>query len=196
VKFQKRHLPSLYREDVLTDTLKYEQNFQYMIPILKEVELAEEDFFDLKNYCTQKGLEFLCTPFDLSSVDFLMKLGVNAFKIASADLANLELLEYVAGKGKPMLVSTGMSYWEEIEKAVSLLKDKNVPFALLHCRSVYPVWPREVNLRMVGLAAPLAILGTTSASRSLSWPHPWEPALLKNTSPWTGACAVLITKSA
>ncbi|MBW1741199.1 MAG: N-acetylneuraminate synthase family protein, partial [Deltaproteobacteria bacterium] len=148
VKFQKRHLPSLYREDVLTDTLKYEQNFQYMIPILKEVELAEEDFFDLKNYCTQKGLEFLCTPFDLSSVDFLMKLGVNAFKIASADLANLELLEYVAGKGKPMLVSTGMSYWEEIEKAVSLLKDKNVPFALLHCRSVYPVWPREVNLRM------------------------------------------------
>jgi len=149
VKFQKRHLPSLYREDVLTDTLKYEQNFQYMIPILKEVELAEEDFFDLKNYCTQKGLEFLCTPFDLSSVDFLMKLGVNAFKIASADLANLELLEYVAGKGEPMLVSTGMSYWEEIEKAVSLLKDKNVPFALLHCRSVYPVWPREVNLRMI-----------------------------------------------
>ena len=149
VKFQKRHLPSLYREDVLTNTLKYEQSFQYMIPILKEVELTEEDFFDLKDYCVHKGLEFLCTPFDLHSVDFLTKLGVNAFKIASADLTNLELLEYVAEKGKPMLVSTGMSYWEEIEKAVSLLKDKNVPFALLHCRSVYPVWPREVNLRMI-----------------------------------------------
>ncbi|MHC4558350.1 MAG: N-acetylneuraminate synthase family protein [Planctomycetota bacterium] len=149
VKLQKRHLSSLYREDVLTNTLRYEQNFQYMIPILKEVELSEEDFLELKDHAGQKGLEFLCTPFDLPSVDFLTKLGVNAFKIASADLTNLELLEYVAEKGKPMLVSTGMSYWDEIEKAVSLLRDKNVPFALLHCRSVYPVWPREVNLRMI-----------------------------------------------
>jgi sugar phosphate isomerase/epimerase len=61
----------------------------------------------------------------------------------------LELLEHVAVQGKPMLVSTGMSYWEEIGKAVGLLKKKNVPFALLHCRSAYPVWPREVNLRMI-----------------------------------------------
>jgi len=149
VKFQMRHLASLYREDVLTDTLKYEQNFQYMIPILKEVELSEQDFIYLKDYAIQKGLEFLCTPFDLPSVDVLTGLGVKAFKIASADLTNLELLEYVAAKGKPMLVSTGMSYWEEIENSVRLLKGKNVPFALLHCRSAYPVWPREVNLRMI-----------------------------------------------
>ncbi len=149
VKFQKRHLPSLYREDVLNDTLKYEQSFQYMIPILKDVELEEEDFFELRDYCREKGLEFLCTPFDITSVDFLVELGVNAFKIASADLTNLELLEYVAQKGKPLLVSTGMSLWEEIEQAVGLLQRSSVPFALLHCRSVYPVWPREVNLGMI-----------------------------------------------
>jgi len=149
VKFQKRHLPSLYREDILNETEKYEQYFQYMIPILKEVELREEDFFALKNYCNGKGLEFICTPFDLPSVDFLMKLGVNVFKIASADLTNLELLEYVASKEKPMLISTGMSYWDEIEKAVQLIRKTGTPFALLHCRSVYPVWPREVNLRMI-----------------------------------------------
>ena len=149
VKFQKRHLPSLYREDVLDDTLRYEQNFQYMIPILREVELSEEEFIDLKNYCEESGLEFLCTPFDMNSAEFLDSLNVHAYKIASADLTNLELLEYVASKNKPMLVSTGMSYWSEIEKAVQLLQQKEVPFALLHCRSVYPVWPREVNLRMI-----------------------------------------------
>ncbi len=149
VKFQKRHLPSLYHEDVLDDTLRYEQNFQYMIPILREVELCEEEFIDLKNYCEQSGLEFLCTPFDLNSVEFLASLNVNAYKIASADLTNLELIDYVADKHKPMLVSTGMSYWSEIEKAVHLLQQKKVLFALLHCRSVYPVWPREVNLRMI-----------------------------------------------
>ena len=149
VKFQKRHLPSLYREEVLSETIKYEQNFQYMIPILKEVELPEDVFFELKAYTQNKGVEFLCTPFDLPSANFLTEVDVKAFKLASADLTNLELLEYVADFGKPMLVSTGMSYWEEIETAVNLLKRKKVPFALLHCRSVYPVWPREVNLKML-----------------------------------------------
>ena len=149
VKFQKRHLPSLYQKDVLLNTTKYEQHFQYMIPILKKVELEDHAFVELKEYCENKGLEFLCTPFDIPSVEFLTNLGVNAFKIASADLNNLELLEYVARKGKPMLVSTGMSYQDEIEMAVNLLREKNIPFALLHCRSVYPVWPREVNLRMI-----------------------------------------------
>lgn len=149
VKFQKRHLPSLYREDVLNDTLKYEQHFQYMIPILKQVELREEDMLALKEYCSDRGLEFICTPFDVPSVDFLVRMGVNAFKIASADLSNLALMEYVADQGKPMIVSTGMSHWDEIENAVGLLQTKGVPFALLHCRSVYPVWPREVNLRMI-----------------------------------------------
>ena len=149
VKFQKRHLPSLYREDVLSETHKYEQNFQYMIPILNEVELTEEDYIQLKTYSEKKGLEFLCTPFDLKSADFLTRLGIKAFKIASADLTNFELLDYIAKKDKPMLISTGMSYWEEIEKAVDLLMKKNVSFALLHCRSVYPVYPREVNLKMI-----------------------------------------------
>ncbi len=149
VKFQKRHLPSLYKSDVLEATEKYEQNFQYMIPILKAVELRDEDFVRLKSLCISEGLEFLCTPFDRLSVDFLTELGVNAFKIASADLSNFELLEYVADLSRPMIVSTGMSYWGEIEQAVQIIRKRETPFALLHCRSAYPVWPREVNLRMI-----------------------------------------------
>ena len=149
IKLQKRHLPSLYKADLLETTEKYEQNFQYMIPILKAVELADDDIMRLKEICDTKGLEFLCTPFDVPSVDFLSRLGVNAFKIASADLNNVELVEYVANLSKPIIVSTGMSYWEEIEQTVDLIRTKETPFALLHCRSVYPVWPREVNLRMI-----------------------------------------------
>ena len=134
---------------MLEETTRYEQNFQYMIPILQQVELSEEDMAALKTYAEDRGLEFLCTPFDQSSADFLDALSVNGFKIASADLNNLDLLEHVASKGRPMLISTGMSYWDEIEAAVALLKQSETPFALLHCRSVYPVWPREVNLRMI-----------------------------------------------
>ncbi|MFZ5758406.1 MAG: N-acetylneuraminate synthase family protein [Thermodesulfobacteriota bacterium] len=149
VKFQKRHLPSLYPPEVLESPEKFEQTFQYMIPLLKEVELREESFGRLKKQCDAHGLDFLCTPFDPKSADFLHGLGVNGFKIASADLTNLELMEHVTSFGKPLIVSTGMSLWEEIEAAVSHLRRCNAQFALLHCRSVYPVWPREVNLRMI-----------------------------------------------
>ncbi len=149
VKFQKRHLPSLYQEDLLTNTVKYEQNFQYMIPVLKKVELREKEIKKLKIYSEKNGVEFLCTPFDIKSSAFLNDLNVNAFKVSSADLTNTVLIEYLSKTGKPLILSTGMSYWQEIEKTVSFLKSQNTSFALLHCRSVYPVWPREVNLKMI-----------------------------------------------
>ena len=149
VKFQKRHLPSLYLEDVLEHPEKYEQNFQYMIPLLKRVELSSESCRRLKAYCDEQGIDFLCTPFDTISADFLEEIGVAAYKIASADLTNRQLLAHVAEFGKPMILSTGMSSWREVERAVRRMEELKANFALLHCRSVYPVWPRDINLQMI-----------------------------------------------
>jgi sialic acid synthase SpsE/sugar phosphate isomerase/epimerase len=149
VKFQKRHLPSLYAEDVLDHPETFEQNFQYMIPLLKKIELSNDSYVRLQNYCRKKKIDFLCTPFDLVSAKFLNELSVEAYKIASADLTNSLLLEYVSSFKKPMIVSTGMSSWSEVERAVHLLQDLDSHFALLHCRSVYPVWPRDVNLKKI-----------------------------------------------
>jgi len=149
VKFQKRHLPSLYPQDILDYPEKYEQHFQYMIPILKKVELSQNNVVQLREYAQEKGLDFICTPFDKISADFLETLKVHAFKIASADLNNIDLLSHVAAKGLPMIVSTGMSYRDEIGKTIKFLKKTNVEFAILHCRSAYPVWPRDVNLKMI-----------------------------------------------
>ena len=149
VKFQKRDLQSIYKQEVLDHPERFEQNFQYMIPLLKRVELSEKAMERLKKYCDKKGITFLCTPFDTNSANFLNELEVQAFKIASADLTNSPLLHYVSCLNKPILLSTGMSSWAEIATAVSILHEHDTPFALLHCRSVYPVWPREVNLRMI-----------------------------------------------
>lgn len=149
VKFQKRHLPSLYPEEVLQHPEKFEQTFQYMIPILQQVELSDQAIKRLKQYCDEQNIFFLCTPFDPISLQTLENFGTKAYKVASADLTNLQLIGQICQTGKPVILSTGMSTWEEVEQTVAFLQKKQTTFALLHCRSVYPVWPREVNLRRI-----------------------------------------------
>lgn len=149
VKFQKRFLPELYSQQILSRPEKGEQGLQYILPILRECELRNEDFFDLKEYCNQLRVELLCTAFDLASVDFLEQLGVHAYKVSSADMTNVPLLERIAQTGKPVLVSTGMSTEEEIRAAIDFLNNKQVSYALLHCVSCYPAPADEINLNVM-----------------------------------------------
>lgn len=93
------------------------------------------------------GIDFFSTPFDRSAVDFLEKLGVEFYKIASFELVDLPLIEYAASKGKPMIISTGMGSVEEIEEAVRAVQNTgNQSIALLKCSSVYPALTENMNL--------------------------------------------------
>jgi sialic acid synthase SpsE len=133
VKFQKRDLKSLYPQKYLDNTNAGEKTLGYLLPILQRVELSDGDYRRIVGYCAQKGITFMCTPFDPPSADFLVSLGVPAFKVASADMINLPLLDHLAEKGLPMILSTGMSRIDEVETTVEFLRDRNVEFALLHC---------------------------------------------------------------
>ncbi len=96
------------------------------------------------------GIEFLSTPFDEASADFLEELGVGAFKIASGDITHSPLVKHIARKGKPVLLSTGMSTSEEIEKAIDwIFSRENHQIILLHCVSAYPPKPEELNLKSI-----------------------------------------------
>jgi len=163
IKFQKRDLDSLYRKDVLSDPNREGQSFQFLIPLLREVELSEEEYVEIAAHCRNRGVLFLCTPWDKPSVDFLETLNVPAYKVASADMTNLDLLEYIAARGKPMIVSTGMSTWEEICKTVDFLKGLRAEFMLMHCNSTYPSAYRDVNLRLMerlaGFGVPIGYSG-------------------------------------
>ena len=96
----------------------------------------------IKEECDRNGIDFLSTPFDNSSVDFLEEIGCEAYKIASFELVDIPLIEYVASKGKPMIISTGMGSPEEIGEAVDACKRMgNDQIVLLKCTSEYPaVW--------------------------------------------------------
>lgn len=149
VKFQKRDLESLYARKYLENANSGEKTLRYLLPILQRVELSEADFHEIVDYCRKKGITFLCSAFDPQSTDFLDGLGVPAFKVASADLTNLPLLEHLVGKGKPLILSTGMSRMDEVEITVDFLKARGAEFALLHCNSTYPAAFEDINLRFM-----------------------------------------------
>ncbi len=149
VKFQKRVLTHQFSAETLENLEAGDKELQFVIPYLQQAELSDLDFARLAEHSRARGLEFLCTPWDQPSVDFLLSLGVAAFKVASADLTNDFLLEYLAATGQPLLVSTGMSTWAEIEHAVALLRECGAQFALLHCQSSYPAAFKDVNLRVL-----------------------------------------------
>jgi len=130
---------------------------KYQFEVIKKLELSYEDFRKIKKYCDKKGILFLSTPFDCESVDFLEDL-VPLYKIGSGEITNLPFLDYVARKGKPIILSTGMSTMGEIEEAINVilhtikstsshLAIKFSPLTLLHCVSKYPTDYEEVNLK-------------------------------------------------
>lgn len=149
VKFQKRSLENLYAKKYLENANSGEKTLRYLLPILQRVELPEEAYYKIVAYCKEKGITFLCSAFDAPSADFLDSLGVPAFKVASADMTNLPLLDHLVKKGKPLIISTGMSSMEEVETTVNFLKQRQAQFALLHCNSTYPAAFEDINLRFM-----------------------------------------------
>jgi N-acetylneuraminate synthase/N,N'-diacetyllegionaminate synthase len=116
--------------------------------LLRRCELSFSDQKKLKNHADMRGVMFLSTPFDTESADFLDSIGVQAFKIASGDITNVPLLRHIAAKGKPVFLSTGMSYMDEVIEAVRRLRDGGSPeILLMHCTASYPAPSVDMNLR-------------------------------------------------
>jgi len=148
VKFQ------TFRAERLASTrpakLGHTKNQPNLQELFKKLELQFDVFRVLYKEAKRIGIDFLSTPFDEESADFLDSLGVGAFKIASGDITHRPLLEHVSRKGKPVLLSTGMSTIKEIEKAIDWMHSQsNDKVILLHCVSSYPAQPEELNLKSV-----------------------------------------------
>lgn len=106
--------------------------------ILKQCELKFSEFEKIKKYCDKKKIIFFSTPFDIESVNFLEKLKVKLYKVASFDISNFQLLNKIVSTKKPTIISTGMASLSEITKTYNLFKKNKVDLALLHCISSYP----------------------------------------------------------
>jgi len=108
----------------------------------------KDEMQELKDYCDVVGIEFMSTPFDVESAEFLNDM-MDVFKISSSDITNKPFIEYICSFGKPVILSTGASSLDEVEDAVNWIKPFNVDLALLHCVLNYPTPDRNANLGMI-----------------------------------------------
>lgn len=118
--------------------------------IIKRCELTEDEEKRVQSYCLEKGMIYLSTPFSREAADRLDAMNVPAFKIGSGECNNIPLLEHIAAKGKPIILSTGMNDLESIRKSISTIQKYNVPIALMHCTSMYPTPYHLVRLGAIG----------------------------------------------
>ncbi len=145
-KFQMRSMTHLYRNAGDANDASADLGAQYTLDLLSRFQLTHEQMFLAFDYCKEKGILPLCTPWDHDSLQKLEDYGMLAYKLASADLTNHELLEAMVRTGKPLICSTGMSNENEIVEAVKLLKRHNAPYVLLHCNSTYPAPFKDIHL--------------------------------------------------
>ena len=122
-----------------------ESRFDYW----KRMEFSEEEWAELRAHAVEKNLIFLSSPFSDEAVDLLESVGVDGWKIASGEVGTLPMLEKIAFTGKPVLLSTGMSPWTEVDAAVDILRAGKGAFAVMQCTSVYPTPPEKTGLNVI-----------------------------------------------
>lgn len=150
VKFQTFNPDELVTETTAKASYQERTESENQYEMLADKTLSKAEHAELLEYCRKRDIGFLSTPYDPRSVSLLESMGVNRYKIASADIVNKPLLESVGETGKPVVLSTGMSSLGDIERAVTLLRDTGTTeLTLLHCISEYPAAPRDVNLRFM-----------------------------------------------
>lgn len=115
----------------------------------RRMEFTKEQWAGLKRHAEERGLLFLSSPFSLEAVELLEEIGMKVWKIASGEVGNLPLLERIAAGGKPVILSSGMSSWEEISEAVGLIRRSGNPFAVLQCTTAYPCPPEKIGLNVL-----------------------------------------------
>ena len=156
VKFQSWTKSSVFARQKYKDNYFIDDDYRdredYTLEeIVEEYSISEQELLDMKKFSDQIGIDCTSTPFNKKEADFLVdKMQTPFIKVASMDLNNYPFLEYLAKKGKPMVISTGLSELHEIDKAVKTIEDTgNSQIAILHCVATYPPEDSDVNLNNI-----------------------------------------------
>ena len=150
VKLQKRSNKNLYTKEMFDSIYNSENSYAKTYGEHREyLEFNKDQYLELKKYSEELGIIFFSTPFDFESIDFLEKIDVPCYKIASADVTNLTLQEKLSETGKPIILSTGACELDDIKRAHEVITKKNENLYILHCTASYPADVKDMNLNCI-----------------------------------------------
>lgn len=130
--------------------INFSQQDKTRLDYWKRMEFTLEQWQIIKARCEEREVEFLASPFSNAAVDLLEKLEVERYKVGSGEVSNFLLLEKIARTGKPVILSSGMSSFEELDKTVAFLKKKGIAYSILQCTTSYPTKPENYGLNVIG----------------------------------------------
>lgn len=148
VKFQ-MHIAEAESSEEEPFRVKFSLEDKTRFDYWKRMGFSLEQWKVIKQYCESLGLDFICSPFSNLAVDWLEEMGVQQYKIGSGEVNNFLILEKIAQTAKPVVLSSGMSSYEELDKTVAFLKQRNVDFSILQCTTAYPTHPIQYGLNVI-----------------------------------------------
>jgi len=150
VKFQKRDINQVYTQDFLSSSRESPWGAKQRDQ--KEgIELDIDDYKEIDKYCKEKMIEWFASAWDLNSQLFLQQFNCKYNKVASAMIVHIDLVKMIAKEGKHTFISTGMSTYDDIQKAVDIFREENCSFELMHTVSTYPMKDEDANLKMINI---------------------------------------------
>lgn len=148
VKFQ-MHIAEAESSEYEPFRVKFSLEDETRYAYWKRISFSFIQWKGIKQHCDVLGLDFICSPFSNLAVDWLEELGVTQYKIGSGEVNNFLILKKIAQTGKPIIVSSGMSSYEELDQTVAFLKERNVDFSILQCTTAYPTMPEQYGLNVI-----------------------------------------------
>ena len=148
IKFQ-THIAEAESSEFEPFRVKFSYEDETRFDYWKRMEFSEDQWIGLKKHCDEVGIEFLSSPFSLAAIDLLERVGVKRYKVGSGEVNNHLMLEYLAKTGKPVLLSSGMSSFEELDDSVALLKSFDTPLSIFQCTTSYPTQPENWGLNVI-----------------------------------------------
>lgn len=148
VKFQV-HIAEAESSEFEPFRVKFSLEDQTRFDYWKRMEFTKEQWAGLKSHCEEKGLEFMASPFSNAAVDLLESINIKRYKIGSGELNNYLMLQKIANTGKPIIVSSGMSDWDELDQCIAFLKKSGNDLSLMQCTTAYPTQPEQWGLEML-----------------------------------------------
>ena len=148
VKFQ-THIAEAESSEFESFRVKFSYEDQTRFDYWKRMEFTKEQWLGLKEHCENKGIEFISSPFSCAAVDLLEEIGVKRYKIGSGEMTNFLMLNKIANTGKPVILSSGMSDYKELEECIAFLNPFGNEVSLLQCTTAYPTKPEQWGLKEI-----------------------------------------------